>query len=136
MKKTHDMKAVSYDFAAQLVERAMAAGKEQQTPVTVAVVDPALQLVAFGKSDGATAHSGETARRKANTAASTKKASGWMTGELVASLPQASNNLLTNVPGGFPIGIDGVVVGGLGVAGGSTEEDAAIASATLKSDTH
>ena len=124
-----DVPTVSYELAAEIVSVAIAEGQKIGVPVSIAVVDPGLNLVAFGKADGATTHSIETSRRKANTAASTKKETGWMDGSLEIKLPLGANNLLTNIPGGHPISIDGKFVGGFGIAGGTIEQDAQVAEA-------
>lgn len=124
-----DVPTVAYKSAAEIVDTAIAEGKKIGIAVSVAVVDLGLNLVAFGKADGATTHSIETSRRKANTAASTKKETGWMPESLEVKLPLGANNLLTNIPGGHPIIFDDKVVGGFGIAGGTVEQDAEVASA-------
>ncbi len=131
MDKYYEVATISYDTASIAVATAIKEGVKQGIAVSVAVVDPSMSLVAFGKADGATPHSIETSRRKANTAASTKKQTGWMDNSLAVALPAAANNMLTNVPGGFPLKFDGKVVGGLGIAGGTVDQDAAIAQATI-----
>lgn len=128
MKKSFNQPTVSSELALAIIERSTRAGKEAGVSISIAVVDPALQLIAFLKTDGSMAHSIETSKRKAQTAASTRKESGWMQGDLALTLPLASGNLLTNVPGGVPIIIDGKVVGGFGVAGGTVEQDAEISN--------
>mgnify|MGYP001285222830 CR=1 FL=1 len=125
--KYFEVPTVTYETAVEIVNVAILAGKEIGVAVSVAVVDPGLNLVAFGKADGATAHSIETSRRKANTAASTKKETGWMSEELEVKLPLGANNLLTNIPGGHPINFDEKIVGGFGIAGGTVEQDAQVA---------
>ena len=122
---------ITIEGALELVKAAMAEARKKGLKYSVAVVDASMTLIAFGKDDGATPHSVETSRRKANTAASTGKATGWMSSELAVSLPMASGNLLTNIPGGVPIRFKGSLVGGLGVAGGTVEDDAAIAKSAL-----
>lgn len=47
--------------------------------------------------------------------------------DLEFKLTLGSNNNLTNIAGGYPIKIDGKVVGGFGVAGGTVEQDAEVA---------
>ena len=91
-----------------------------------------MKLVAFARGDGATPHSAETCRRKANTSASTGRASGWMPDELAAMLPAASGNLLTNIPGGVPLRFDGELAGAIGVAGATPAQDAKVAAATVR----
>jgi uncharacterized protein GlcG (DUF336 family) len=127
-----DIPTVSYETAAEVVSVAIAEGTKVGVAVSVAVVDLGLNLVAFGKADGATAHSVETSRRKANTAASTKKETGWMPADLELKLSLGANNLLTNIPGGHPIIFDGKVVGGFGIAGGTVEQDAEVAAAVKR----
>jgi uncharacterized protein GlcG (DUF336 family) len=131
MKNTRVINSITAEGAFALVEAAIAAGKRMGVPVSVAVCGPELGLIAFARSDGATPHSAETSRRKAQTAASTGKATGWMNPELAITLPLGTGNLLTNIPGGLPIRIDDAHVGGLGVAGGTVEQDAAIATEAI-----
>ena len=85
----------------------------------VTVVDPSMKMVAFGKAGGATPHSVETSRRKANTAASTRSATGWMSETFGIPLPLGTGGLLTNILGAAPLTFDAEHVGGLGVAGGT-----------------
>ena len=131
MKNTRAITSITAEGALAVVEAAIDAGKRMNVPVSVAVCGPELSLIAFARSDGATPHSAETSRRKAQTAASTGKATGWMNPELAIALPLGAGNLLTNIPGGLPIRIDDANVGGLGVAGGTVDQDAAIATEAL-----
>lgn len=123
--------SVSHETALRAVGVAIEEGAKVGLAVAVTVVDPAMGLVAFGRADGTTPHSVETSRRKANTGASTRRASGWMQGDLAVALPMGSGNLLTNIRGGFPLADEGRHLGGLGVAGGTPDQDAEIALATL-----
>lgn len=123
--------AVSHETALRLVGTAIEEGAEAGVAVAVTVVDPALGLVAYARADGTTPHSVETSRRKADTAASTRRPSGWMQGDFAVALPMGSGNLLTNIRGGFPLVVDGRHIGGFGVAGGTPDADAEIALATL-----
>lgn len=123
--------AVSHTAAQRLVAAAITEGASRGIAVAVTVVDPALGLVAYVRADGTTPHSVETSRRKANTAASTRKPTGWMQGDFAVALPLGTGNLLTNIRGGFPLVVEGRNVGGLGVAGGAPDQDAEIAVAAL-----
>lgn len=122
---------ITAEAALTAVNTAFAEAKKAGVNISVAVVDTSFNLIAFAKGDGATPHSTETSRRKANTAASTGKVTGWMNADLAVTLPMASGNLLTNVPGGIPLRFNGVLGGGLGIAGGTVEQDTAISKATL-----
>jgi uncharacterized protein GlcG (DUF336 family) len=122
---------ITYSTAAHAVALAINEGARRGIPVSVAVVDPALGLVAYGRADGTTPHSVETSRRKANTAASTRRPSAAIPPALAVALAHGSGGLLTSIPGGLPLAFDGVHVGGLGVAGGPPQLDAEIAAAVL-----
>ncbi|GAA0503714.1 GlcG/HbpS family heme-binding protein [Microbacterium aurantiacum] len=131
MPKYIDTPTITLETALEAVEAAVRIGAEQGVRVISTVVDPGLELVAFGRADGATPHSVETSGRKARTAASTRRATGWMEGDFATQAPLGTGLLLTNIRGGVPIVFDGRIVGGLGVAGGTPSQDAEIAAAVL-----
>lgn len=122
---------ITYAVAAEVVATALEIAAERGVRGVVTVVDPAMQLVAFGRADQATPHSVETSRRKADTAASTRKSTTAMRPDLAIALEHGTGGRLTSIAGGVPLTIDGVHMGGLGVAGGAPEDDAAIAEATV-----
>jgi glc operon protein GlcG len=122
---------ISSASALALVNAAMAAGNELGVSVSAWVVGPALEKIAFAAADKATPHSRVTSLKKAQTAASTRKATPWMPAELAIILPLATDGLLTNVGGGIPIVIDAIVVAGLGIAGGTVAQDEQVATAAL-----
>jgi uncharacterized protein GlcG (DUF336 family) len=131
MHKVRTQTTITTQAALELVTEAIAAGAERGVAVSVAVVDASMSLVAFAKADGATAHSVETSRRKANTAASTRRATGWMGPDLDPGLALGTGMSLTNIRGGLPVGFEAVHVGGLGIAGGTPAEDTEIAAVAL-----
>lgn len=122
---------ITHDLAARAVALTIEEGKKAGVRTCATVVDPALQMVAYGRTDGMTPHSVETSSRKAQTAASTRRPSALIVPELAQKLEHGTGGLLTSIAGGVPIAFDGVVVGGLGVAGGKPAEDAVIADAVL-----
>lgn len=122
---------ITYEQAAHLVAVALRVGSSEGVRAVVSVVDPMMQLVAFGRTDGATPHSVETSRRKADTAASTRRPSALMRQDLATALENGTGGRLTRIAGGVPLSFGGVHIGGLGVAGGSPEQDAQIAAAVL-----
>jgi uncharacterized protein GlcG (DUF336 family) len=123
---------ITHATAAQAVALTIEEGERVGVRACATVVDPALGLVAYGRADGMTPHSVETSRRKAGTAASTRRPSALMNPDLAQKLEHGSGGLLTSIAGGVPIVFDGVLVGGLGVAGGKPDEDAQIAAAVLE----
>ncbi|SCL29217.1 Uncharacterized conserved protein GlcG, DUF336 family [Micromonospora pallida] len=129
---THTLVAtITYETAARTVSAAIDAAERVGVRAVVTVVDPSMALVAFGRADGATPHSVETSRRKAMTAASTRRPTAAMAPDLAVALEHGSGGLLTSIKGGVPVVFDGVHVGGLGVAGGRPDEDARIAATVL-----
>ncbi len=123
--------SITFEAASNAITVAIAEGARIGVRAVVTVVDPAMTMVAFGKADGATPHSVETSRRKANTAASTRRATGWMSESFAVQLPLGTGGALTNILGGSPLQFGGVHTGGIGVAGGTPDQDAVIAAATL-----
>jgi len=131
---THNkLNVIATSQAMDIASAAMIEGERVGVSVSVAICDPLMGLVVFAKADGATPHSAHTSRRKAQTAASTRKPTGWMSDQMSITLPLASGNRLTNVGGGFPIRFGGEFIGAIGVAGGTVEQDIAIAQAALRS---
>ena len=131
MKQSIETAAISHELALHIASVTLEEGAKAGLAVAVTIVDPALALVVYVRADGITPHSIETSRRKAQTAASTRRATGYMQGELATALPAGSGNLLTNIKGGVPLRFDGVLLGGLGVAGGAPDQDAEVARAVL-----
>ena len=122
---------VTYETAARAVALTLEEGEKLGLNLCATVVDPSLGLVAYGRADGMTPHSVETSKRKAQTAASTRKPSAAILPELATKLELGSGGILTSIAGGVPLSFDGVHVGGLGVAGGKPAEDAQVAQAVL-----
>lgn len=131
MDNTRTVQIITAQAALEAVNVALSEGAKIGVKISVAIVNPELNLIAFARGDGATPHSIETSRRKANTAASTGRSTGWMQSDLAMTLPMGTGNLLTNIPGGSPIKFNGQLVGGIGIAGGTVEQDATIAAATI-----
>jgi glc operon protein GlcG len=131
MSTFYSVPTVSYETAARAVAIGLRQAEAAGVKAVVTVIDPSLVLVAVGRADGAPPHSVETSRRKAITAASTRKPSAAMPQETVTLLEHGTGGLLTGIRGGVPLVFDGVHTGGLGIAGGTPDQDAAIAAATL-----
>lgn len=122
---------VTHQLAARIVETGLQIAERAGVRAVITVADPAMAMVAYGRADGATPHSGETSRRKAVTAASTRKPTAAMVPELAVALEHGSGGLLTSIKGGVPLAFEGIHVGGVGVAGGRPDQDAQIAAELL-----
>lgn len=127
--------AISDQAAHAAVAAAVAHGRELGCAMNAAVVDGGGNLVAFLRASGAFLPSIDIARDKAYTAA----AFGLSTDTLcqaVADPPVLRDGIAARpgvvlFGGGFPIVVDGQVVGGIGCSGGSEEHDRACARAGL-----
>ena len=109
--------------------------------ISVAVADPAGELRAFVRMDGAAALSAETVRRKCRTVALTGRASGEFGRQLAVDLarePELFHAMLGlgmfPVGGGIPVKVDGQVVGIVAVSGASSDDDQAIAAEAAKEE--
>lgn len=101
-------------------------------PVVVVVADPSGEPITTARMDGAPLLSVGVAADKAWTVASFGKPTHWWAEAMAADpslQPLANGRPLMAVPGGVPVVVDGVVVGAVGVSGGSAEEDLSIARA-------
>ena len=131
MPVTRQQAVINVSAALDLIQAAIAEGERIGVPVSACVVDTTMTLVAFARSDGATPHSADTSRAKANTAASTRRPTGWIGEDLALPLAVATGGRLTNILGGSPIWFGATHAGGLGIAGGTPAQDTVVAAAAL-----
>jgi glc operon protein GlcG len=138
---TRDRVLLNLRGAELILSAARAKAADLKLKVNVAVVDDGGHLLAFARMDGARPASGYTALTKAVTAATFRQETGPLPpkGEpdvlLNLSLQAAASaggGKLTTLRGGVPVVIDGQVVGGVGVGGGSGEQDAEVAKAGIQ----
>jgi uncharacterized protein GlcG (DUF336 family) len=103
-------------------------------PECIAVVDPAGELLAFTRMDGARPGSIEIALTKARSAARRRRATADEAGGDVLSgvrMALAAQLNVTGVGGGLPIVVDGQTIGAVGVSSGTVDEDVAVAQAGI-----
>ena len=107
---------------------------EHGIEVAVAVTDAGGHLTAFERTDGVPFLAGEVAINKAWTAASYGVATHVWNGYIAdpKAVPLANVPRLMPVGGGNPVRDGGKLVGGIGVCGGSCQQDQDIAEAALK----
>jgi glc operon protein GlcG len=127
--------------AEMILAAARARAAEMGLNVNVAVVDDGGHLLAFARMDGARPASAYTAITKATTAATFRQETGPLPRGAASPDPllnlslqnaaAASGGKLTTLYGGVPILVEGQVIGGVGVGGGTGEQDAEIAKAGI-----
>lgn len=135
MEQTYSKKTISYAVAAKMVEAAIARAQELNCKQNVAVVDDGGNLKAFGSMDGAPILGIEGCQRKAFTAlfgAGTADLYNAVKSDQSLVIGLSHFSRATFVGGGLPIVVDGEVVGGIGVGGGTVEQDIDCAKAGLK----
>ncbi len=132
--------SISYELAQKMVDEALAKARKLRVTENVAILDDGGNLKAFGRMDGAPILCIEMAQNKAYTALF-----GVSTQDFFNSI-QGDPSLLAGIPtlarvaawgGGFPIKVNGEVVGAIGLSGAPTvqnDEDCARAALALVSD--
>ncbi|WAL68693.1 heme-binding protein [Amycolatopsis cynarae] len=134
--KTHNAPSISRAAAVALIEAVRKEATEAGIDVATAITDAGGHLVAFERADRTPFLAAEVAVDKAWTAASFRLSTHtW--NSLVADphvAPLAQHPRLMAVGGGFPLFDNGVCVGGLGISGGTAEQDENVARAALKAE--
>lgn len=127
--------SLNLDKAKKMIAAAEQKSVEINVPMVITVVDEGGNLIAQERMDGALLASIAISKGKAYTAVALK-----MPTEKLASLTQPNQPLfgintidekLVIFGGGLPIVENGRIVGGIGVSGGSVEEDISVVTAGL-----
>ena len=131
------MNSLSLSAAQRVADAAVAAARTHGVAACVAVSDPCGEPIVTVRMDGAPRLSADIARNKAYTVASFNGLPTHVWWPVIADDPALVHGI-THTPrliifgGGAPIRIDGALVGAVGVSGGSTEQDRAIAEAAAQ----
>jgi uncharacterized protein GlcG (DUF336 family) len=128
------MSALTLADARTVIAAAEKRAQEIGQPVNVAVVDEGGNLVAHVRQDGAWIGSVDISISKAWTSRAfdiqTKDlGDNSQPGQQFFGIHSTNGGRVAIFAGGFPLKRDGVVVGGVGVSGGSGEQDQTIAAA-------
>ena len=127
--------SVSYELARKMVDAAVEKARELGVSENVAIVDDGGNLKAFGRMDRAPILSTEIAQNKAYTAlfgVSTQDFFNFIQGDpsLLAGVPTLAR--VAAWGGGFPIKVNGEIVGAIGVSGApAVQNDVDCARAAL-----
>jgi uncharacterized protein GlcG (DUF336 family) len=123
---------ITFDAAKKALAAAEAEARKNNWVVAIAIVDSAGKLAAFSKSDNLQHASVDIAIGKAVTANNLKRPTKAFQ-DLIA---QGGGNLrllavpgITPLEGGVPIVVDGKIIGGIGVSGVTSAQDAEVAMA-------
>jgi uncharacterized protein GlcG (DUF336 family) len=126
------MLGITYAQARVITDAALARAEEMNCPISVAVIDAGRELVTFGRQAGAPLASAEIAQAKAFTSRSLDVATVDLAvvtqpGGPLFGLETACGRPLVTFGGGRPLFSDGIVIGAIGVSGGTVEQDDEIA---------
>lgn len=136
MADTVNVPTITTDAAHRVIAAAEARATEIGVPMCIAVADPGGNLKAFSRMDGAALLSTQVAQDKAYTAVGFGMPThGWHDfikddAPLADGAPTGIDRLVI-FGGGYPIQVDGVVVGAVGVSGGHYSQDQDVAEAGL-----
>lgn len=127
--------ALTLNKALDIIKAAVQAGRELGVPVAAAVVDTGGRLVAAARSENAGYVNLTVAERKAamsvNFGAPTHGILEMIKADNIALQAVMNVAELCVLPGGFPIVVDGALVGALGIAGAHYTQDQSIGEQAL-----
>jgi uncharacterized protein GlcG (DUF336 family) len=129
--------SVSLLAAKQLISAAEEKAVEIGVPMVTAVVDTGGNLVALHRMDGALLASLDIAVNKAYTALSVRLPTHELgklaqPGQPLYGIDHTNSGRMVIFGGGLPLYSENRVVGGIGVSGGTVEEDLLVAEAAVK----
>lgn len=134
---SQEVKMMNLELAKGMIEKCEAKAKEIGVPMVIAIVDNGGNLVTCHRQDDALLASIDIAINKAYTAVALKlpthvAAQVTQPGQALYGLQNTNQGRLVIFGGGFPFKMGDKVVGGIGVSGGSVEEDMAVAQAGIE----
>ncbi len=132
MSTTRPSLKLTHEGALKALNAAMDKARELDVGQNITIVDEGGNLLAFMRMDGAKLLSIKTSHKKALSAASHRMPSGGLSPELEVKFGLATGGELTNLEGGFPIIIEGIPVGAIGVGSGTGAQDVEVAKAALR----
>jgi uncharacterized protein GlcG (DUF336 family) len=122
--------------AQELIDAAVKNSKSDGLAMSIAVHDAGANLIGFLRMDGAGLMTAGVAQDKSYTAASTGMPTGKWFDVIKDDEPLRIGIVhtprLTVFGGGYPIFVDGALVGAIGLSGGHYSQDMAVAEAALK----
>ena len=128
-------------IAKEIAGRVEAASLEQNVPVAVSIIDTHGNVVLTHRMTGAPAFSLELSERKAYTSALVRMRTADLVplvqpGAVLYPLLAVSGGRYSAMGGGVPVTSEGQVIAGVGVSGGTTEQDIAIVEAAMDIPRH
>ena len=134
---TRDNVRLTLEGARAILAAAESKAREIKVPQNIAIVDDGGHLLVFARMDGVKLSSIEVAITKAVSAALRRAPTGPSPANepsvmLSLGLSLATDGKLTCIRGGLPLFVGSQCVGGIGVSGGTEEEDVQVAQAGVE----
>lgn len=129
MPDLKDTKNLTLAGGLKVLHAAIAEAERLGRPMCIAVVDLGGNTLAFARMDGSKALSVISATNKARTAALSGEPTGGAHADVEIQIALASESKWTNLIGGLPIRVGGIVVGAVAAGSGTGPEDLAVARA-------
>lgn len=130
---------IDLDMAQKAIAASAAEAKKHNWKMAIAVVGPAGQLIAHATMDGTQYASIDIAQAKARSAALFRRPSKAFADVINGGGPAALSLLafehVVASEGGFPIVVDGKLIGAIGASGGIATQDGVTATAGLNAVT-
>jgi glc operon protein GlcG len=124
---------ISLEQAKRVVTAAEEEAKKIGVNIVISVLDSGGHMVSFARLDGAQLGSIEGARDKAYSAVLFRRPTKSFQDTLSTNLRILKLSGSSPIEGGVPIIVDGKIVGGIGVSGALSQQDAQIAQAGANS---
>ena len=127
--------ALTLDAANQIVQAALTKAREMNIKISVAVCDAGGRLIVFNRMDGAIWASAYGCQGKAIASAAFARPSGELAeragSPIIQGIVAAEGGHMIPSQGGMPIVKNGIVEGGVGVGGGTGQQDEDCARAAV-----
>ena len=130
---------LNWEGTNRILQAAVQKAQAMGIPMSIAVVDEGGHLLGFVRTDDGKIHNIRIAQVKARAAASNRMPTGKISSSgqpvddhMAIALPLAAGtDMYLTFKGGLPITIEGHCVGGVGVSGGTGDQDAEVATAGI-----
>jgi uncharacterized protein GlcG (DUF336 family) len=134
---TNTIETVDLETAKTIVDACEQAAEEIDNPMVITVANREGNLVAQRRMDGAWLASVDISRNKAYTAAALDQPTHELAepsepGNSLYGLQNTNEGRMVIFGGGYPLTVDGEVVGAVGVSGGAVEQDMTVAEAGVE----
>lgn len=125
-------KALTLEAARQILAAAQEEARRNDCAMVICVVDDGAHLICLERMDGTQIASVAVAQDKAATAVRFKRSTKVLEDSVAGGrLVLMKLDGATPIEGGLPIVVEGQVVGGIGVSGGTSSQDGQVAAAGL-----